>query len=40
VWSWVMPWHTSWLTQNNPLEKICAFYDDARVITLENVPSF
>jgi len=39
-WAWVMPWHTKWLTENNPPERIREIYRHERMITLDQVRRF
>ena len=38
-WSWLMPWHTRWLTDNPP-ERLREVYLDARMIPLSRLTSF
>ena len=38
-WSWLMPWHTRWLT-DNPVERIKEVYLDERMISLGRLKSF
>jgi len=40
VWSWVMPWHSRWLMQDNTPERICQIYRDERMITLDELKGF
>lgn len=40
VWSWVMPWHTRWLTEDNPADMLKAWYHDDRTLTLDRLPHF
>lgn len=37
VWSWVMPWHSTWLMQDNDEARLRAIYDDERYITLDKL---
>ncbi len=39
VWSWLMPWHTSWLMNNHPA-RIAKAYHDERTITLGRLDQF
>ena len=39
VWSWMMPWHSRWLTDNHP-DRIRKVYHDERMITLKRLPAF
>ena len=39
LWSWLMPWHTRWLTDNPP-ERLREVYLDARMIPLSRLTSF
>ncbi len=38
-WSWLMPWHTRWLTDNPP-EQLAEIYRDERMISLGRLNSF
>ena len=38
-WSWLMPWHTRWLTDNPP-EQLAEIYRDERMISLDRLNSF
>ena len=38
-WSWLMPWHTRWLT-DNPRERIAAVYRDERTVPLSRLRPF
>lgn len=38
-WSWLMPWHTRWLT-DNPRERIAAVYRDERTVSLGRLRAF
>ena len=38
-WSWLMPWHTRWLTDNPP-ERLREVYRDRRMISLSRLASF
>ena len=38
-WSWLMPWHTRWLTDNTA-ERIAALYHDERTVPLSRLKSF
>ena len=37
TWSWLMPWHGRWLTENNNAERLAALYRDPRFVTLEDL---
>ncbi len=39
-WGWLMPWHSKWLMQDNPIERLNEFYHDPRVLTLGDLPRF
>jgi len=39
-WLWFMTWHTEYLTDNNPPEKINELYNSDYIITLDELPSF
>lgn len=38
-WSWLMPWHTKWLTDNPP-ERLRQVYGDERMIPLSRLAAF
>ena len=38
-WSWIMPWHSRWLMDNDP-ERVCRVYHDERMLSLRRLPSF
>lgn len=40
VWSWLMPWHSYWLTHGNTPERLKSVYRDERSITLKELPGF
>lgn len=37
VWSWLMPWHGRWLTENSSPERLNALYHDPRFVTLDGL---
>ncbi len=38
VWSWVMPWHSKWLMEDNPPALLQRIYTDDRMLTLDQIP--
>jgi len=38
-WSWFMTWHTTWLTDNNPIDHIKDVYNSKFVLTLDELPN-
>lgn len=40
VWSWLMPWHSKWLMEDQTEERIREVYHDERMITLDRLPAF
>lgn len=39
LWVWFMPWHTEWITGNDP-EELSEIYNSSEVITLDELPDF
>lgn len=39
-WSWVMPWHTRWLTEDNQPDMLNCWYHHDRTLTLDKLPKF
>lgn len=40
AWSWVMTWHTRWLTDNNPPERLKQWYHHPKALTLQKLPPY
>lgn len=40
IWSWLMPWHSKWMMEDNSEERIREVYHDERMITLDRLPTF
>ena len=39
-WVYFMTWHTTWLTEDNPVSSLSAVYNSDYVITLDELPDF